>query len=96
MVPEHDDLVYCRERIVISNELASRLLELASRSRERCHHDGCRLLNGVIRDCGLKIINLTERWSRGPVLGAAREEEAADQAVVAAAAPPVDGKQSEY
>ena len=96
MVPEHDDLAYCRERIVIANELASRLLELASRSRERCHHDGCRLLNGVIRDCGLKIINLTEWWGREPALGAVPEEEAADQAVVAAAAQPVAGKQSEY
>jgi hypothetical protein len=62
--PGHRETVVCRENVAMARDLASRLLELARLSRESCHHDGCRLLTGVIHDSSLKILNLTEWWSR--------------------------------
>lgn len=63
-IPGHGDVAVCRENVALARDLATRLLELARLSRESCHHDGCRLLNGVVHDSSLKILNLAEWWSR--------------------------------
>ncbi len=61
---EPDDTTRCRENVARVRELAAQLREVASRTREGCRHDGCRLLNGVIQDCSVRILNLAEWWGR--------------------------------
>jgi len=43
--------------------LAAELLDLADQQRSGCEHDGCLLLDGVIRDCAWKIRRAAQHWS---------------------------------
>ncbi len=45
----------CNQRAQRALEIASRLLELANEERDECEHDGCLLLDGMLRDCALQI-----------------------------------------
>ncbi len=45
----------CRRRAQRALDLSSSLLDLANGEREECEHDGCLLLDGILRDCALQI-----------------------------------------
>ena len=45
----------CNRRAERALEIASLLLELANEERDECDHDGCLLLDGMLRDCALQI-----------------------------------------
>jgi hypothetical protein len=55
--------VDCDEHIARALELSDRLLELANADRDGCEHDGCLLLDGIVRDSAL-------RCARSPCAGA--------------------------
>ncbi len=42
--------------------LSDELLELANEQRGICEHDGCMLLDGVVRDCAWKIRQAALQW----------------------------------
>ena len=52
----------CDEHIARALELADSLLELANADRAGCEHDGCLLLDGIVRDSALKIRQVALRW----------------------------------
>jgi hypothetical protein len=54
--------VNCDEHIARALELSDQLLELANADRDGCEHDGCLLLDGIVRDSALKIRQVTLRW----------------------------------
>lgn len=45
----------CNQRAQRALELSSLLLDLANEERDECEHDGCLLLDGILRDCALQI-----------------------------------------
>lgn len=49
---------HIREAIVI----AEAMMRLADKRENECDHDGCLLLDGVIRDCAYKIRAAAERY----------------------------------
>ncbi|HOC42198.1 MAG TPA: hypothetical protein PKJ99_04185 [Thermoanaerobaculales bacterium] len=53
----------CDEHIARALELADSLLELANADRNGCEHDGCLLLDGIVRDSALKIRQVALRWA---------------------------------
>ena len=61
---EQTTLIECQEHVARALELATQLMELARRSHDGCQHDGCRLLNGVVGDAGMKIHGLAQWWAR--------------------------------
>jgi len=36
-------------------EISSQLVDFANADQTDCDHDGCRLLDGIVLDCGMKI-----------------------------------------
>jgi hypothetical protein len=54
--------VDCDEHIARALELSDQLLELANADRAGCEHDGCLLLDGIVRDSALKIRQVALRW----------------------------------
>jgi hypothetical protein len=56
--------VKCHDHIERTLRMAHDLLEFANESREVCEHDGCLMLDGVIRDCALMLRSTAERWAR--------------------------------
>ena len=52
----------CDEHIARALELSDGLLELANADRNGCEHDGCLLLDGIVRDSALKIRQVALRW----------------------------------
>jgi len=42
--------------------LSAELMKLADDERSGCEHDGCILLDGVIRDCAWKIRQAALQW----------------------------------
>ena len=52
----------CDEHIARALELADSLLELANADRNGCEHDGCLLLDGIVRDSALKLRQVALRW----------------------------------
>ena len=52
----------CDEHIARALELSDQLLELANADRYGCEHDGCLLLDGIVRDSALKIRQVALRW----------------------------------
>ena len=52
----------CDEHIARALELSDQLLELANADRNGCEHDGCLLLDGIVRDSALKIRQVALRW----------------------------------
>jgi len=61
---------HIKEAFVISEAM----IRLADRREEVCSHDGCLLLDSVIRDCAYKIRAAAERYRRE----LETEEQAAD------------------
>jgi hypothetical protein len=47
--------VECDQHIARALELSEQLLEVANADRNGCEHDGCLLLDGIVRDSALKI-----------------------------------------
>lgn len=54
--------VGCHEHIADALYLSAELLKLANEPREDCEHDGCLLLDGVVRDCAWKIRQVALQW----------------------------------
>jgi hypothetical protein len=54
--------VDCDQHIARALELAAALLELANADRIGCEHDGCLLLDGIVRDSALNIRQVALRW----------------------------------
>ena len=52
----------CDQHIARALELSDQLLELANADRNGCEHDGCLLLDGIVRDSALKIRQTALRW----------------------------------
>lgn len=52
----------CNEHIARALELSDQLVELANADRNGCEHDGCLLLDGIVRDSALKIRQVALRW----------------------------------
>jgi hypothetical protein len=42
--------------------LSAEVMKLADEQRGGCEHDGCMLLDGVIRDCAWKIRQAALQW----------------------------------
>jgi hypothetical protein len=55
-------LVMCKNHVAEALRLSAELLEVADRQRPGCDHDGCMLLDGVIRDCAWKIRQAALQW----------------------------------
>lgn len=54
----------CEDHVRRVVEISSQLLGLANTDRPECEHDGCLLLDGIVRDCAMKICNEALRWQR--------------------------------
>lgn len=54
----------CHDHIMRALKLSSDLIELSNEQRDSCHHDGCLLLDGVVRDCAWKIRQAALQWLR--------------------------------
>lgn len=52
----------CHQHIASALHLSAELLKLANEPREECDHDGCLLLDGVVRDCAWKIRQVALQW----------------------------------
>lgn len=52
----------CEQHIARALEFADQLIELANADRNGCEHDGCLLLDGIVRDSALKIRQVALRW----------------------------------
>ena len=52
----------CDEHIARALELSDQLLELANADRNGCEHDGCLLLDGIVRDSALTLRQVALRW----------------------------------
>ncbi len=52
----------CEQHIARALELSDQLIELANADRNGCEHDGCLLLDGIVRDSALKIRQVALRW----------------------------------
>ena len=54
----------CYDHVSEAQRLSAELLELADKQRDDCLHDGCMLLDGVIRDCAWKVRQAALQWHR--------------------------------
>jgi hypothetical protein len=54
----------CSEHVSEVLVLADRLIELADLRDGECSHDGCILLDGVLRDCAYKIRASAQGWRK--------------------------------
>ncbi len=45
----------CENYVQRALEISSQLVKLANADRDECSHDGCRLLDAIVLDCGMKI-----------------------------------------
>ena len=52
----------CKNHVSDALRLSAELLEVADKQRPGCDHDGCMLLDGVIRDCAWKIRQAALQW----------------------------------
>ncbi len=52
----------CQDHTAEVMELSRELLRIADSQREECDHDGCLLLDGVVRDCGWQLRNAALHW----------------------------------
>lgn len=52
----------CDDHVQRALEISSQLLEFANSDRSQCEHDGCLLLDGIVRDCAMKIRQEALRW----------------------------------
>jgi hypothetical protein len=68
-------MLNCQEHVTEALRLSAKLMKLADEQRSSCEHDGCMLLDGVIRDCAWKIRQAALQWrldlgARGEIEGA--------------------------
>jgi hypothetical protein len=56
--------VACHDHVSEALRLSFELLELADEQRDDCLHDGCMLLDGVVRDCAWKVRQAALQWHR--------------------------------
>jgi hypothetical protein len=54
--------VACEDHVQRTLEMTSQLLQLANSEHEGCDVDGCLLLDGLVRDCAMKIRQEALRW----------------------------------
>ena len=54
--------VACHDHVSETLRLSAELLELADKQRDNCEHDGCMLLDGVVRDCAWKVRQAAVQW----------------------------------
>jgi hypothetical protein len=54
--------VACHDHVSEALRLSAELLELADKQRDKCEHDGCMLLDGVVRDCAWKVRQAAVQW----------------------------------
>jgi hypothetical protein len=54
--------VACDDHVSEALRLAAELLEFADKQRDNCEHDGCMLLDGVVRDCAWKVRQAAVQW----------------------------------
>ena len=52
----------CHDHVSEALRLSAELLELADVQRDICEHDGCMLLDGVVRDCAWKVRQAAIQW----------------------------------
>ena len=52
----------CQDHVSEALRLSAELMKLADEQRGGCEHDGCILLDGVIRDCAWKIRQASLQW----------------------------------
>lgn len=52
----------CQDHVSEALRLSAELMKLADAQRGDCEHDGCILLDGVIRDCAWKIRQAALQW----------------------------------
>lgn len=52
----------CQNHVSEALRLSAELLALSDREISSCEHDGCLLLDGVIRDCAWKIRQAALQW----------------------------------
>jgi hypothetical protein len=55
-------MLKCQEHVSEALRLSTELMNLADEPRDSCEHDGCMLLDGVIRDCAWKIRQAALQW----------------------------------
>jgi len=54
--------VACRVHVSEALRLSAELLALADEQRDNCEHDGCMLLDAVVRDCAWKVRQAALQW----------------------------------
>jgi hypothetical protein len=54
--------VTCHDHVAEALRISTELLKLADERRDSCDHDGCMLLDGVVRDCAWKIRQAALQW----------------------------------
>ena len=54
----------CQDHVSEALRLSAELMKLADDERSGCEHDGCILLDGVIRDCAWKVRQAALQWHR--------------------------------
>ena len=52
----------CQDNVSEALRLSAELLALSDRQSSSCEHDGCLLLDGVMRDCAWKIRQASLQW----------------------------------
>ena len=52
----------CYDHVSDALRLSDELITLADSQSEKCEHDGCILLDGIIRDCAWKIRQAALQW----------------------------------
>ena len=52
----------CHHHVSEALRLSAEIIELANEERKGCEHDGCLLLDGVVRDCAWKIRQAALQW----------------------------------
>ena len=55
-------MLRCQDHVSEALRLSAELMKLADEQRNSCEHDGCMLLDGVIRDCAWKIRRASLQW----------------------------------
>ena len=59
---ETEILLKCENHVSEALRLSAELLALSDREISTCDHDGCLLLDGVIRDCAWRIRQAALQW----------------------------------
>jgi len=52
----------CQDHVSEALRHSAELMKLADEQRSGCNHDGCMLLDGVMRDCAWKIRQAALQW----------------------------------